>query len=120
MGTIKLVLIALYVTLTAGGLIVLKLGSNSGPFLSLMNNRPVLNLTLLNIIGILMYGLSFLLYTFLVAKNDLAFIIPVTTGVVYVLIFIASYFLFKEGFTALKIAAIILILSGVIILSLEK
>lgn len=67
-----------------------------------------------------MYGISFLLYVYLISKHDLGYIIPVTAAFVYVIVFTASYFIFDETFTAAKIAGIVMILSGLIFLNLGK
>jgi multidrug transporter EmrE-like cation transporter len=71
-------------------------------------------------VGIALYGTSFLLYTFLISKYDLGYIIPLTTAFVYVLIFFASFFIFKELFTVFKITGIFLILMGIVLLNLKK
>ena len=110
--------LGLYVLSTAAGLILIKIGSSAGAIVELINGRLAFHLSIVNILGILLYGISFLLYTFLIAKNDLGYIIPLTTGLVYVLIFAASFIVFKEPFSALKLAAIVMILVGVSLLNL--
>lgn len=105
---------------TSIGLIVLKLGSKGGALVELSNGKPVIHLTPLTVIGVLLYGISFLLYIYLLAKNDLSYIIPLTTALVYMVIFVASAFIFKESFTVLKIIGISLILAGVVLISLKK
>ena len=113
-------LIALYVLATSGGLILLKLGSKGLAFVSIVDGKLTWNLSLLTILGILTYGVSFLLYILLISKFSLGFIVPLTTALVYILIFVASFLIFKESFTSLKIVAIILIIGGVILLNLQK
>lgn len=108
----------IYVLTTAGGLILIKLGSASGAIVELVGGRIAFNLSLANTLGVLLYTISFVLYTFLIAKHNLGYIIPLTTGLVYVLIFIASFFIFKESFTLLKLLAITLIICGVALLNL--
>lgn len=112
-------LIALYVLTTSGGLILLKLGTTTGLPVSLMDNAIKFNLNIYSILGLLFYGLSFVLYIYLVSKFDLGYIIPLTTALVYTLIFTASFFIFHEVFTVLKIAAISLIITGVILLNIK-
>lgn len=115
----KLVLI-LYVLATSFALIVLKLGTKDGAPLQLAGNKPTINLNPSTVLGIVLYGVSFLLYMYLISKNDLGYIIPLTTALVYILIFIASYVVFHEVFTVIKIFGIALILAGLIILNLKK
>ena len=110
----------IYVLTTALGLVLIKLGSETNSIAEIVNGKFIFHPTLLNILGVLLYGVSFVLYTYLISKNDLGYIIPLTTALVYVLIFIASFVIFKESFTLQKILAIVLILAGVILLNIKK
>jgi len=120
MITMSIILIAAYVLSTSFGLILLKLGSVTGPLISFVGHVIKFNFNPYSIAGIFLYGLSFVLYTYLISKFDLGYIIPITTALVYILIFIASFIIFKEAFTLIKIVAISLIIFGVILLNLNK
>jgi len=113
-------LILLYVLTTSTALIILKWGSKAGALVHYVNDKVHLNINTYTISGVTLYGISFLIYTFLISKYDLGYIIPLTTALVYVLIFTASFLLFKESFTFLKILGIILILGGLVLLNLKK
>ena len=113
-------LIAAYVISTAGGLVLLKLGTNGSGFISITDGKIVWNISALAILGILTYGVSFFLYLVLISKFSLGYIVPLTTALVYILVFFASYFVFKEGFTVLKVIAIAMIIAGVIILNMAN
>lgn len=108
----------LYVLTTAGGLVLIKIGSEAGAIVEFVAGKLAFNFTLANVIGILLYGISFVLYTFLIAKNNLGYIVPLTTGLVYILVFAASFFIFKESFSTVKLIAIIMVLVGVGLLNL--
>lgn len=114
------IVLALYVLTTSVGLIALKLGTNSGLPISYLNNKILFNVNFYTISGITLYGLSFAIYIYLISKYELGYIIPLTTALVYVLIFIGSYFIFDEVFTITKILAISLILSGLVLLNLNR
>jgi drug/metabolite transporter (DMT)-like permease len=114
------IIIALYVLATSFALIFLKLGSASGAPFTYVNHRPQFNLTWYNSLGFILYGISFLIYTYLISKYDLGYILPLVTAFVYIAIFIASYFIFHEVFTATKILGIVLIFTGLIFLNLKK
>ncbi len=114
------ILIGLYVISTSLGLIVLKIGTNGAAPILLESGRPTLNINPLVIFGIALYATSFLLYIYLISKFDLGYIIPLTTALVYLIIFIASFVIFDEIFTFVKILGIILILTGVILLNIKK
>lgn len=113
-------IIALYVVITSLGLIVLKLGTNSGSPVSFTNHKLALNINPYIISGILLYGVSFVLYIYLISRYDLGYIIPLAAAFVYILIFVASYFVFHEVFTPLKIMAIAFIVLGLVLLNSGK
>lgn len=106
-----------YVLLTSGGLIAIKLGSEAA---SIHLGKLVFPFGIPTLIGIGLYGMSFLIYMFLISKFDLGYIIPLTTALVYVIIFTASFLVFKETFTILKIMAIACILAGLVLLNIGK
>lgn len=110
----------MYVLVTSSALILLKLGAKNGAPAQFINHRIQFNLTPFVIVGITLYGASFILYTYLISKYDLGYIIPLTTAFVYILIFAASFVIFNEMFTAFKIAGIILIVAGLVMLNLKK
>lgn len=110
-------IIAAYVVATAGGLVLLKLGTSGAGFLSIVDGKFTWNISLLTALGIATYGISFLLYIILISKFELGYIVPLTTALVYILVFSASYFIFKEHFTAVKIIAIVMIMGGAILLN---
>jgi len=70
--------------------------------------------------GLILYIASFGLYVYLISTNDLGYIIPVTAAFVYTLVFIASFFVFKETFTLAKVIGIGLILIGLTFLNLNR
>jgi small multidrug resistance pump len=114
------VFLGIYAIVTSLGLIFIKLGTNDGMPIKYIGNKLQFDFNFYIIAGVLMYGLSFLLYMFLISKNELGYIIPLTTALVYVLIFVSSYFIFHEVFTATKIAGILLIIGGLVCLNLGK
>lgn len=110
-------LITLYVISTAGGLVLLKLGTSGAGFINIIDGKITWNISLLTLLGIMTYGISFLLYIVLISKFSLGYIVPLTTALVYILVFTASYFIFKEHFTTIKTLAIIMIVTGVLLLN---
>lgn len=113
-------ILLLYVLTSSFGLIALKLGSKTGAPISFVNSRLNLNLTGWAITGLTLYVISFVLYTYLISKHDLGYIVPLTTALVYTLIFGASFFLFKETFTVIKVMGIIAIFIGIVLLNIKK
>lgn len=114
------IVLVIYAALSSLGLVLIKLGSKTGAPISFVDGKPQFNLGLYAVCGIIFYGLSFIIYTYLVSKNDLGYIIPVSTALVYIFIFAASFLLFKEPFTVIKIMGICLILGGLFLLNINK
>ena len=115
----KLILL-LYVLSTSAALVLLKLASEDGAPVNLVDGKFTFNINILTVIGVGLFGVSFILYTSLISNNDLGYIVPLTTALVYVLIFTASYFIFQESFTLLKVLAIALIVTGIALLSFNS
>lgn len=113
-------ILAIYAITTSVALIFLKLGTKTGAPVAYINHKLVFNLGFYVIGGIILYGVSFIIYTYLISKYDLGYIIPVATALVYILVFTASFLVFHETFTIIKIAAISLIILGVILLNFNK
>lgn len=113
-------IILAYVILTSAALIVLRSGASEGAPISFDGGKLQLNISLVTAIGVILFGLSFVLYTYLLSIYDLGYIVPITTALVYTIIFTASYFVFDEKFDAYKIMGIFLVLGGVYVLNLSS
>lgn len=114
------IIITFYVLTTSLALVVLKLGAKAGAPAQFVSGKLHFNITPYTVAGIFLYGVSFLTYIYLISKYDLGYIIPLTTALVYILIFAASFLIFNEAFTVIKIAGIFLIVCGLILLNLKK
>lgn len=75
-----------------------------------------MNVSIITIIGFICYGISFLLYTVLLNKFNLSFISPLTVAIVYILLMITAFVVFKEPINAYKIAGCALILIGILVM----
>lgn len=114
------ILISLYILATTLALVALKYGSKAGAPLSFIDHKLQFNINIYTVLGIGLYGISFVVYMYLISKYDLGYIIPLTAAFIYILIFIASYFVFHEVFTTTKIFGIGLIVIGLVFLNLKK
>ena len=114
------IILTLYVLATSSALVILKLGTKAGAPIHYVNDKLQFNINFYTVSGVTLYGISFLLYVYLISKYDLGYIIPLTTAFVYILIFVASFVVFKETFTAVKIIGIAFIVIGLAFLNLKK
>ncbi len=115
----QILLTAFYVIATSSALITLKLGSKGGAPIQIADGKLAFNLSPAVLAGIALYGVGFVLYAYLISKYDLGYIIPLTTALVYIVIFTASFFIFNEVFTITKILGISLILLGLLLLNVN-
>ena len=113
------VLVCVYLILTVSGLVLFKAGSNQGLAANVSGGFFSLKISWLSILGMLCYLFSFLLYLVLISKMDLGYIYPVTTGIVYVLVLVASIAIFKEPISTFKLIGCGLILAGVVCMNLK-
>ena len=112
----NIILIVLYVIFAVGGSTLIKYGTL--PKIQSLLTIPFVNvnISLIAILGIISYGLSFLLYIFLLSKFDLSFISPVTVGIVYVLLMITALIIFGEQFSVIKVIGCAIILAGILMI----
>lgn len=111
--------IAIYLALTVSGVTLVKLGSHGAPLLSKTEDKLIWNIGPLVILGLIAYGLSFLLFMWLVSRLQLSFLIPLTAALVQIAVFIVGIVLFKESLTFIKVLAFTLIVVGVVLLQVK-
>lgn len=116
----KWVFIALYIIFTVSGLVLFKFGAGKGTSFLFHNGVMDLKLNVISLLGIVLYCCSFLLYLSLISQMDLGYIYPVTTGIVYVFVLLASAFIFRETFSAVQLSGCILIVVGVVLMNLHR
>ncbi|WP_368487626.1 SMR family transporter [Clostridium sp. BJN0013] len=76
---------------------------------NILKNMPVM-------LGIISYGLSFLLWIKILSKVELSYAYPmVSLG--YVITMLFSYFVFKENISFVRILGVVFIIFGVILIS---
>lgn len=107
-----------YIICTIGGLILMKY-SKEGIVFSLQNGSFDLHINVTMFFALILYGISFLLWTGIVTKNDLSFILPFSTAIVNVLSVTAGILLFSESFSVTKALGIALAIVGVVIMNIK-
>ncbi len=115
MGNILTILTS--IAFGAAGQILLKMGVNKLGSIQLSMNGLLSILKNLYIwIGLVLFGASFLLWLKILSKNDLSYVYPMVS-LNYVIIIVASRFLFNEPLTANKVIGTVIIVAGVFLIN---
>ena len=114
----KVICIFLYIFLCLSGLILMKLGVNTG---ELIFNQGTFSFSInvISFLGLVCYILSFLFFTSIVVKFDLSYIVPLTSGVVQVLTLFSGFFIFNENISIKGIIGSFLIIVGIVIMNIK-
>ncbi len=115
MNVIIIILIGIF--FASAGQILWKMGmSGIGPLTSLsMTSAFVVALNPWVFGGIICYGLSTIFWLIALSQADLSFVYPFI-ALTFVIIFIASYFIFHENMSFQRILGASVIITGIIIL----
>ena len=68
--------------------------------------------------GLFFYGISFMLYLYILTKFEVSYIYPIIMSIGFVLLLIFSVLLFGEAFTLKKVLGILIIAAGIIVITL--
>lgn len=110
------VLFAIYVILSAGGLILFKLGTKDLN-VAVTSKYFEIKFSWLMILGIACYACSFLLWLFIVSKLNLSFAMPLSVGLVNTLVLIGSYFFLHETITITQWIGVVVIIFGLFLIA---
>lgn len=116
---VLVVLFAVYALLSAGGLVLFKLGGQDAA-LQLGKTGFSLTLSWKMLLGIFCYLCSFLLWLVIVSRTQLTFAMPLSVGVVNTLVFLGSARFLGEEITPTKIAGLVVIVLGLFLISISK
>lgn len=106
-----IILFIIYVCLSAGGLILFKLGSGETTF-SVNVSKLNLEISLKMIAGIFCYGFSFVLWLFIVSKMQLSVAMPLSVGLVNLLVLLGSSIVLKENINVCQWIGVVIIVIG--------
>lgn len=115
----QFIIIGIYLLLTMSGLILMKIGGNTGKFA--FNNGDVnFEINMISLLGFICYIGSFFVYTRMIVMFDLSFITPICTGIVQILTLIASRVIFKESISIQGIIGASIIIIGLLIMNWKR
>ena len=69
--------------------------------------------------GLFFYGISFMLYLYILSKFEVSYIYPIIMSIGFVLLLIFSVLLFGEAFTLKKVLGILIIAIGIIVITFK-
>lgn len=115
----QFIIIGIYLLLTMSGLILMKLGGNTGKF-AMVEGDINFGISPVSLLGFICYIGSFFLYTRMVVMFDLSYITPLCTGIVQILTLVASKVIFKENITVQGIAGASIIIIGLLIMNWKR
>lgn len=116
----QLITIIIYAIISVAGLTLVKLGSDNPLSLSLNHSGFSIGVGWLTLLGLALYITSFVIYMTLIAKNNLTYVTPVASAIVYVLTMIVSLVILKEQVTLLQWIGWSLILVGALLMNIKK
>lgn len=73
-----------------------------------------------SIIGYCCYAISFLLYTIVITKFDLSYIVPILGGVVNVAVLIIGITIFQEKVTVMSFLGAAMIIVGIMVINMKR
>lgn len=114
-----MLLIAVYVMLSAGGLVLLKIGANRGIGISMKKSNIEVSLNLYLILGLMLYICAFVTSLIAMSNLNLNVFYPISAGLVYILVCFISYFGLKEPVNHMQLIGMLVILLGVILMNLK-
>ena len=109
--------IILYVIMSVGGMTLFKLG-DKGMELGFSGGRLHFAMSVTSLLGILCYGVSFLLWLMILRDNELSYIFPVITGIVIITVTVIGSIVFSESMPMGKLLGILLIAAGIAVVNI--
>lgn len=116
----QIITIILYAVMSVAGLTLVKMGSGNPLTFSIGADGFSFGTGWITLLGLALYMISFLIYMTLVAKNNLTYLTPVSSAVVYILTTLVSLIVFRETMTPLQWVGWSLILVGAFLMNLHK
>lgn len=115
----KFILVVMYILLTIAGLVLMKVGGNTGN-IKLEKDCFIFSMSFLSLLGFICYITSFLIFTNIVVKFKLSYIMPITAGLIQVLTLLSGYIVFKENVTINGIIGVILVILGIVVMNIKS
>lgn len=115
----KTILVIFYVVLTILGLVLMKLGGNTGT-IEIFKSTLHFSINFISLVGFICYIMSFLIFTNIIVKFNLSYIMPVTSGIVQILTLVSGFIIFSEKITIKGIIGALMVILGIVIMNIKS
>ena len=115
-----MIILLIYVCLSATGLTMIKIGATKECTLLLNTAGFELHLSWILILGFCVYVLSFLMSIVVMKSMNITIFYPLSAGLIYILVSLAGFFVLKEPFSYQQIVGMGIILTGIVVMNLGK
>lgn len=115
----NIILFILYVILSSSGLILFKLGSLN-PNININVFNFALSFSIKSIIGMLCYGISFLLWMVIVSRMNLTIAMPLSVALVNTLVLFGSCIFLHEKVSITQGIGVFIVILGVSLIGIKK
>ncbi len=116
-NNMMILLFLLYICLSAGGLILFKLGSKNAMF-HFQSDRFTVSISWIMVLGVVCYALSFLLWLGIVSALELSYAMPLSVGLVNILVLIGSSLVLNETISIMQWIGVCIIIVGLFIMNM--
>lgn len=116
----SMIKILIYVCFSVGGLILLKMGAVNNFEMSVSKGVFELKINSYLLIGMFFYIMSFITSLIVMRNMELSIFYPISAGLGYVCVCVASYYILKEAISFRQIVGMVLILVGIVIMNIKK
>lgn len=114
----KIIFIFVYLVLTVAGLILMKMGGNTGSF-AVQNREISFGIDLISALGFVCYICSFLLFTKIIGMFDLSYIYPIITGIVQIMSLVLSSLVLGEKISWQIIVGAVIVIVGILVMNIK-
>jgi len=114
------VALILYLAFSSIGLILLKLGLNQGTVFKLAGGSLEVHVSLLLLLGAILYVASFILSLVAMSKMNLTVFYPLSAGLIYVIVCLLGAVFLKESVSMTQMIGMGVILVGIIVMNLHQ
>jgi len=112
------ILFGIYIILSASGLFLMKLGFE-GSAVAISRNLLKIDVNPVLLLGMLCYIASFFMFIYIVGKNNISYIFPISAGIMNIVTFALGALVLKEPVSVYSVLGVALVTAGVVLMNLK-